>query len=106
MKSSIPNACIGQDKELIKDDVNTIIPLDILEDKQEATIVRIDAGQTALTRLCHLGLTPGVIVKKITGAPFQGPIEIRVRDTLLAIGRGLARKVLVIRKRDENAGSN
>jgi len=105
MKPVATNSCNSQDKELVEIDDKNVVPLDILENKEEATIVIINAGQNALTRLCHLGLTPGVTVKKITGAPFQGPIEIRVRDTLLAIGRGLARKVLVIRKREEHASN-
>jgi len=98
MKSVAPNSCGSPDQGFVDISDKNVIPLDMLANREEATIVRIDAGQNAFTRLCHLGLTPGAMVMKITGAPFQGPIEIRVRDTLLAIGRGLARKVLVVRK--------
>ncbi len=45
-------------------------------------------------RLCDLGLTPGTVFKKIQGHA-HGPVLIEVRDTKLAIGQGLARKILV-----------
>ena len=104
MDPKVLNPCEDEQVKLISENPDKVIPLDILPQNEEAIIIRINAGRNALTRLCHLGLTPGVIVKKIKSAPFQGPIEIRVRDTLLALGRGLARKVLVIPKRDVNEG--
>jgi len=104
MDLRVPDACGDKITEATVVNPEKVIPLDILVQNQEAIVVRINAGQNALTRLCHLGLTPGVLVKKIASAPFFGPIEIRVRDTLLAIGRGLARKVLVIPRTDANEG--
>jgi len=71
------------------------IPLDALKDNQSGIIVKVRTNDTSMTRLCHLGLTPGVHVRKIDSAPFGGPVKFRVRDTLLAIGRGLAKNILV-----------
>jgi len=59
-------------------------------------VVAIQGGRMARQRLCELGLAAGVraIVEE------THPLIIRVGDTRLALGRGLARKVDV-RKVDD-----
>ena len=46
-------------------------------------------------RLTDLGLTPGTEVTVVKSAPFNGPLEVCVRGSRLAIGRGMASKILV-----------
>ncbi len=46
-------------------------------------------------RLCDLGLTPGTKVTVVKSAPFNGPLEVSVRGSRLAIGRGMASRILV-----------
>ncbi|UCB60811.1 MAG: ferrous iron transport protein A [Candidatus Bathyarchaeota archaeon] len=46
-------------------------------------------------RLEDMGITPGTRVRVVKSAPFRGPIELQVRGSRLAIGRGMARKILV-----------
>jgi Fe2+ transport system protein FeoA len=46
-------------------------------------------------RLSDLGLTPGTKVTVIKSAPFHGPLEVSVRGSRLAIGRGMASRILV-----------
>lgn len=46
-------------------------------------------------RLMDMGLTPGTRVTVVKSAPFHGPIEILVRGSRLALGRGMARRVFV-----------
>jgi Fe2+ transport system protein FeoA len=46
-------------------------------------------------RLSDLGLTPGTKVTVVKSAPFYGPLEVRVRGSRLAIGRGMANRILV-----------
>jgi len=46
-------------------------------------------------RLEDMGLTPGTRVMIVKSAPFHGPIEIHVRGSRLAIGRGMAERILV-----------
>jgi ferrous iron transport protein A len=53
----------------------------------------INAGFSATQRLTGLGITPGTEITMISSAPFGGPIQITIRGTKLAIGRGLARKI-------------
>jgi Fe2+ transport system protein FeoA len=46
-------------------------------------------------RLEDMGLTPGTKVTVVKSAPFQGPIELKVRGSRLAVGRGMAERILV-----------
>ena len=50
-------------------------------------------------RLSDLGLTPGTQVTVVKSAPFNGPLEVSVRGSRLAIGRGMANRILVDVKR-------
>lgn len=47
-------------------------------------------------RLEDLGLTPGAKVTVVKSAPFRGPIELQVRGSRLAVGRGMAERILVM----------
>ncbi|TFG24052.1 MAG: ferrous iron transport protein A [Promethearchaeota archaeon] len=65
-------------------------------DKGEKTkVLGVNAGFGAKRRLANLGIVPGTIIKKKREAPFHGPLEIIVKGSTLAIGRGLASKILV-----------
>jgi Fe2+ transport system protein FeoA len=46
-------------------------------------------------RLNDLGLTPGTKVTVVKSAPFNGPLELSIRGSRLAIGRGMASRILV-----------
>jgi len=46
-------------------------------------------------RLMDLGLTPGTKVTVVKSAPFHGPLEILVRGSRLALGRGMAERIFV-----------
>ena len=50
-------------------------------------------------RLEDMGLTPGTKVTVVKSAPFNGPLEIHVRGSRLAIGRGMAKRIFVEVKR-------
>ena len=62
---------------------------------EETKVIGVNAGFRAKRRLANLGIVPGTIIKKKTQAPFHGPLEIIVKGSTLAIGRGLASKILV-----------
>ncbi|MEM3550984.1 MAG: FeoA family protein [Candidatus Bathyarchaeia archaeon] len=51
-------------------------------------------------RLMDMGLTPGTEVLVVKSAPFHGPLEVSVRGSRLALGRGMAERILVLRKGD------
>ena len=69
-----------------------------LADDKTGNVQRIVAGRNAVMRLSGLGITPGTVIKRLSSAPFRGPIQIEVRGTRLAIGRGLASKIIIITK--------
>jgi Fe2+ transport system protein FeoA len=51
-------------------------------------------------RLMDMGLTPGTKVTVVKTAPFHGPLEILVRGSRLAIGRGMAQRIFVTRQKE------
>jgi DtxR family Mn-dependent transcriptional regulator len=60
-----------------------------------AKVSFIRGGHRVLQRLLDMGLTPGTSIQVERSAPFNGPIEVRVRGSRLAIGRGIAANVFV-----------
>lgn len=62
---------------------------------QEFIVESISAGTRVRIRLVHLGLYPGVKIIKTKQAPFNGPIELKVKGTNIVIGNGLAEKIMV-----------
>ena len=66
-----------------------------LKEGQRATIISISGGRGAAQRLADLGLTPETKIKVISAAPFAGPVEIEVRGSKLALGQGIASKIIV-----------
>ncbi|AEM38871.1 FeoA family protein [Pyrolobus fumarii 1A] len=69
------------------------VPLSKLPPGTRAKVVAVLGGRGATRRAMEMGLAPGseVEVVMVTG----GPIIVRVRGSLVAVGRGLAEKVLV-----------
>jgi Fe2+ transport system protein FeoA len=52
-------------------------------------------NERCIKRLNDLGLTPGTYVTVVKSAPFNGPLEVCVRGSRLAIGRGMASRIFV-----------
>lgn len=61
----------------------------------EVVIESAQLGRAAQRRLWDLGLIPGIRVKTISCHPFRGPILVRVGESTVAVGRGLAGKIYV-----------
>jgi DtxR family Mn-dependent transcriptional regulator len=72
-----------------------IIPITDLKPLQRARIAFIRGGRKVIQRLADLGLTPGTTVAMQRAAPFKGPVEIVVRGSSLAVGRGIAEKIFI-----------
>jgi len=66
-----------------------------LKPGERGVVAFIRGGTRACQRLLDMGLTNGTELVVVNAAPFNGPIEISVRGTTLALGRGLAEKVFV-----------
>ena len=85
-------------KDRIKDNMTPTPLIKCLtecEEGEETFIKSVRCGHKAKRRLANLGLVPGTKIKKRKAAPFRGPLKIKVKGTILVIGRGLASKILV-----------
>lgn len=56
-------------------------------------------GRRFQRRLMDMGLTPGTEVLVVKSAPFHGPLEVTVKGSRLALGRGMAERIFVVRKK-------
>jgi DtxR family Mn-dependent transcriptional regulator len=72
-----------------------LVALSELKAGQGGKIQFIRGGHNVLQRLLDMGLTPSTKITLVKAAPFEGPIEVSVRGSKLAIGRGIASKVFV-----------
>jgi len=75
--------------------VEELMPLVELAEGSRAEVVLLIGGRGLISRLCSLGITPGTVLRVLRRAPVGGPLELEVRSTKVAIGRGVASKVLV-----------
>ncbi len=62
---------------------------------QTGTIIRILGGRGLSQRLEALGVRPGKKVTKISTMLFHGPVTLRTDHTEVAVGFGMAKKILV-----------
>ncbi|MDD3642295.1 MAG: FeoA family protein [Candidatus Krumholzibacteria bacterium] len=62
---------------------------------ESGTVTRLDGGTGASKRLEDMGIRPGVRVTKISGQIMHGPVIVGVGSARLAIGHGMARRVVV-----------
>jgi len=66
-----------------------------LKPGEEGIIASISGNRKVTQRLADLGLTPETAVCILKTAPLNGPIEVAVRGSKLAIGREIAENILV-----------
>ena len=62
---------------------------------QTATVVEVLGGHGLIRRLDALGIRPGRKVTKLSSTLFRGPVMLRVNSTQVAVGFGMARKIMV-----------
>ena len=62
---------------------------------QSGVVVQIQGGRSLLNRLNALGIIPGKKITKISSMLMRGPVTIEVDRVEVAIGFGMANKVIV-----------
>jgi len=62
---------------------------------QSGWVVGVDGGAGLVGRLSDLGIRPGRRITKLGSMLMRGPITVQVGGTRLAIGFGMANKILV-----------
>jgi ferrous iron transport protein A len=72
-----------------------LITLTRMETGQSGRVVEIQGGFGVIDRLNALGIIPGKRITKISSMLARGPVAIQVDRTQLAIGYGMANKIIV-----------
>jgi ferrous iron transport protein A len=62
---------------------------------ESGTIVDIQGGQGLIKRLESLGIRPGVKITKLTAQFMRGPVTMRISNSRIAVGFGMAKKIVV-----------
>jgi len=58
-------------------------------------VVGIDGGTSLIKRLDALGIRPGVHITKQSSQLMRGPVTIAVGNSQVALGHGMAKKILL-----------
>lgn len=81
----------------VSDDIEVLgIPLSMLSPGEEGKIVNILGGKGIVRRLSEMGFSIGEKIQVINSA--RGPVVVKIKDSRLALGRGLAMGIII--KRD------
>ncbi len=75
-----------------------VVSISSLKAKQQGTVAFIRGDNRAIRRLMDLGLTPGTKICVSRVSPMNGPVEIAVRGSRLALGDKVACNVFVEKK--------
>ena len=62
---------------------------------QSGKVVQIQDGHGLVNRLNALGIRPGKRLTKVTSMLMRGPVTIQVGNTQVALGFGMANKIIV-----------
>ena len=71
------------------------MPLAMARPGEMVTVIGVRAGWGLQRRLADMGLTPGVQIRVIN-SQMPGPVLIDLRGSRVALGRGVAQKVMVM----------
>jgi len=81
----------------------SLLPLTALRDGESGIIKSVEESRARgrrrgwgfQRRLMDMGLTPGTGITVVKSAPLRGPVEVLVRGSRLALGRGMAERIFV-----------
>ena len=66
-----------------------------LKSGESGRISQIDGGYGMVNRLAALNIRPGKLITKLNSGIMRGPITIELDRTQVAIGFGMAKRILV-----------
>ena len=72
-----------------------LVSLANMETGQSGTIMEFRSGFGLTRRLEEMGIRSGKKVTKVSGMPLRGPVVVQVGGTRIALGHGMAMKVIV-----------
>jgi len=62
---------------------------------QSGIVVQVAGGHGVVRRLEALGIRPGKRITKVSSMLFRGPVTVRIDNAQVAIGFGMASRVMV-----------
>ena len=62
---------------------------------QSGRVMQVDGGTGLVNRLNALGIRPGKKITKVSSMLMRGPVTVQLGSTRLAIGFGMASKILI-----------
>jgi len=65
------------------------------KNRRPCRVIGIKAGRGAIRNLESLGIRPGVLLKKVYTQLVRGPITVKIGNSQLAVGWGMASKIIV-----------
>jgi ferrous iron transport protein A len=71
------------------------VDLTQLEEGESGVVVDVQGGHGLIHRLESLGIRVGKKVTKVSSQLMRGPVTVRMDNSEVAIGFGMARKILV-----------
>lgn len=71
------------------------VALTELKPGQKGKVIEINSGRGMINKLEALGIRPGVEITKVSAQFMRGPVIVSVGNTQIAIGFGMARRVVV-----------
>jgi ferrous iron transport protein A len=69
--------------------------LSALRAGESGKITRIEGGHGMVNRLAALGIRPGQQIRKLNSSFIRGPVTVEVNRTQIAIGFGMANRIIV-----------
>ena len=66
-----------------------------MEAGQSGVVVQIQGGRGIISRLNALGIRPRKRITKVSSMFMRGPVTIEVGNAQIAIGYGMARRIIV-----------
>ncbi len=76
-------------------DQNEQLTLAQMRTGQTGTVVGVLGGRGLIGRLDALGIRPGKKVTKLSSTLFRGPVTFRIDNAQVAVGFGMATKIIV-----------
>ncbi|MBA7513505.1 hypothetical protein ES705_05521 [subsurface metagenome] len=72
--------------------------------QEQGKIITLLGGRGLQARLRALGLAEGRVVRKLSALGWGGPVIVLVNRAQVAIGRGMARRIVVSLEENESGG--
>ena len=77
-----------------------IVDLTKMKSGESGTVASLEGGGHFRQRVQNLGIRPGKTITKVSGHFWCGPITVQIGGSNVALGHGMAQKVMVEVQRD------